>query len=195
MKLQNIGKSIGSKLKVFIVILSCLLMSSCSSDSELGMDDIVEHADTIAVASAKHIEREFPILVFSGLGGALNEDKSIHHETLIFTTKERLTKDEGVVIIAGILKVCLENLYADKKMKNYLERYPFRHNNLLVKLFVRHKDGSKPYHPHIGFFTLRDGIMSYRTVIESDEGYFQEEAYWEEPYEVAAKRLGIWDGE
>ncbi len=149
---------------------------------------------SITKRSADKIEKEIPILTLSGMGGSM-KDSVINFETLVFTVNKTINKDQGVGIISDILKIYLREVALEKKMESYVKKHPFTYKNLKIKLFVHDEKGEMVYHPNIGFFTLSDGMISFRTVNRSDNGYFKKVLDVKEPYEEAARRLGVWHGQ
>ena len=157
----------------------------------LYVDRIGRIADTVAYKTGKEIEKEFPYLRYAGAGGGM-KDGVIQKESMIFQIRKILSKNEGIILITRILDKYLKNLYAEKKLHQYLKEHPFTYKNLEVVLIIYDSQGKDAFHPNISEFSLRTGVLCYRTLIPSEEYYYETKSRIEEPYEEAAKRLGIW---
>lgn len=185
------GFNMKKLILLFLTLLLTTNFSHCYGGCKKSMYPFEDLVTGITRRSAEKIEKELPILELSGVGGSM-KDNIINHETLIFTVRKTLTKNEGIEIISKIIKIYINEIYGEKKMEGYLKEHPFTYKNLKIKLFIHDKENDKVYHPDIGFVTLSDGMISYLTVSRSEKGYLKKESSTEEPYEEAAKRVGVW---
>ncbi|MGA8163753.1 MAG: hypothetical protein WB791_01865 [Waddliaceae bacterium] len=156
------------------------------------MSSFDEALNAVALKTGTELEKEISYLKFSGVGGSLSRDNIVNHEKLIFNINKILSKDEAVLLITKILEKYIKNLHTEKRLYCYLKKHSFTYENVIIKLFIYTKEGEDVFHPNIENFTLQNGVLSYLTVNKSEKWYYQDESYIEEPYEDAAKRLGVW---
>ncbi len=151
--------------------------------------------NSVAVNTASDIEQEFPYIKFTGIGGSLSKEGVINHETLTFHVNKIINRNEGVEIIYEIVSRYLYHIHSNRDLQFYLKEHPFSVNSINVMLFVYDEQGYDVFHPNLESISLDNGVLAYLTVSRSDEHFYKDETYSEEPFEVAAKRLGVWDGE
>lgn len=157
------------------------------------MSDFEKTVNGVTKKTVLSFQKEVPYLSFIGMGGSLSPEGVIIHKSLTFQTQKIINKDEGVKLIAKIVEDYMNNFYAENKLKTYLEKHPLTYKNLKIIIFVHDEKDNRVYHPGLHMLNLSEGILSYETVSPSERFYLQTESYIQEPFEDAAKRVGVWD--
>lgn len=179
---------------ISIFVILCLMKAQlCNAFLDGYMEKLDRIFDLNAERTGERIEQEFKFLRFSGfVRQTCKKEQFVEVEKLVFEVNKEIDQEDGIELISKIINVYLHNMYSDKEMMIYLMKHPFTYKNLEIKLFVYGKNGCPILHPKIGTFTLSNGNISYRTEISNEKIYLEEKSYIKEPYEEAAKRLGVW---
>lgn len=146
----------------------------------------------ISSKTGKQVQSEFDYLTYMGVGGSLDKNNVINYESLDFSTKGEIDRDEGVKIVARVIETYLKNIYSEEKMVNYLKEHPFTYKNLEITIYVHDKNGNDVYHPRLWVVYYKEGIIEYKTKVKIAEYTYKKVSDIEEPFIEAAKRVGVW---
>ncbi|GAB4238855.1 MAG: hypothetical protein Tsb0021_18440 [Chlamydiales bacterium] len=155
------------------------------------MNNLENTVNYITRKSGKEIEKLIPRLKLSGIGGSM-KDNIINFKKLVFKHRGTLDKDESVLLLEKIVDVYLSNIYSEKRMIDYLQNHSFTYKNLQIVFIIYDDMGNDVFHPDLSYISLIEGIITYESLRITENEIYKVETINEEPYEDAAKRLGIW---
>jgi len=172
--------------RLISVILTCFLCSNCigCSASRCNSDLFNE----ISLKTANEIEKEYPNLRLTGLGGSSEED-IVKIKQLVFRVNGKLNRDQGIILIHKIVTRYLNNVQNDKYLKKYFSEHHFNYDNLIIYLIIYNENGEEVYRPDLAYVDLTDGIILFQTLLISENGASHIETVEKIPYEEAIKDL------
>ena len=156
------------------------------------MSDFDRTLNRISSKTGKQVQSEFDYLTYMGVGGSLDKNNVINYESLDFSTKKEIDRDEGVKIVSRVIEEYLKNIYSDEKMVDYLKEHPFSYKNLEITIYVEDKNGNDVYHPGLWVVYYKKGIIEYITKVKLAEYTYETVSDVEESFLEAAKRVGVW---
>lgn len=146
-------------LAVFLILSFCLCVFATASEC-IYMD----LTDSIAEPYSKDVFKRYK-LQLSGYGG--DRMFQVDDLTLYFTGNKKIELTEGRIIMVNLMHEFLVRINAEKKLRPYLNEYPFQPKDLDLSVSLRH-DAQKLMNPYIGLISNIDGIIHY-SAYHSDE--------------------------
>jgi hypothetical protein len=171
-----------------------LFFVSCTSGFEIR--EFEKSVNRVSKRAGKSIEKKYTYLEFAGGGGGFTVDNSaIDHEALVFTTKKKLTENEGVILFSRMIDLYFKSLQKEEILFSYLKEHPFTYKNLCLDIMILNNSYKAVLHPHIHVMHLRDGRLWFYTVVPHEQYYYENKWEKKEPFKQAAQRLGVWKDE
>lgn len=88
-----------------------------------------------------------------------------------FQSVGSLTKEQGRKILLETAQELLLATNSNVQLRPYLKNYPFTCENVEVAIYVVDKKGYSVFDPDIEVFSIRNGILNYKTVDRNSDLY------------------------
>ena len=107
---------------------------------------------------------------------------------LNFQYDEEVDIDEARELLMTAGTLLMANVNANERIRPYLENYPFKPNNIRIRIFFEKPNASKDDFDKLSVAVLMDGVLEYR-INSSETGRLK--TIYEELFEEAKDRLKV----
>jgi hypothetical protein len=162
----------------FVFFLNLLCAGTNMSQAERTVDHLIGELEK-RLTTKYHLE---------AVGVSVSMPRGIVKKLGIdFDIEGPLSKGELRKILIHSSKDFIEYVNANQDIQPFLEKRPFKIENVEITLFLMDSSGINIDHPDIGIAGIKQGVLYYRTLIDSD--MTPAKTRTEESYEEAVRIL------
>jgi hypothetical protein len=146
------------KIKCFLLILLCLLLSCCETPPERPVSYITM-ANRLLSKTAKQLKIEKDLIPIGDNGQMMGDIKTMG---LSFNYYHLLNLEKARELLLYASNVFLKNINENKEIRPYLHNYPFTQKNIELVIFICQANGNEPNLGDLSVLTLRRGSLTFK---------------------------------
>lgn len=142
-----------------ILLLTLLLFNfGCKKQHAYHLSEDERLVNAITKKVANQIYHEFDLIPCGSGGRMMNEIKMV---ALAFNYHKPLNVDAGrQLLVAAVEKFAFE-MNANEEVRPFLYNYPFKANNIQIRIFIHRPDGSHFSSDDLCLISAIDGVLEY----------------------------------
>lgn len=169
-------------MRPIFVLLIVAFSFSCNKHNYLPSSKEIL-ADEILKNSAIKLRKEKDLRLIGTGGGMMNEVRML---ALSFFYYGEVDVKKGRCLLISAVNELVDEVNADERIRPYLVQYPFKPENIEIRIFLRKLDGSELDSGKLHVLVAINNILEYEI---RDPATDRLKTVYEETYEVALTKL------
>ncbi len=173
-------------MRVFVFLVLMVFVTSCGpphSENNPPSSNKQSLANEVRNTAFAHLLREKDLYPFGTAGQMMDQIQMLG---LAFHYYKEVDLDEARELLLYAGNVFLNIINSNEQIRSYLDHYPFKPENIQVKIFLKKPDGSECSVEKLCVITMIDGALKYK--IDQPETYKLLTVY-NETYDEAVSKL------